>query len=63
MVRVGETAPFIAALAERKVHVRDRSKDPTTPGCIRVTTGVLEHTKAAVVRSSLSWPLDLDQGR
>jgi histidinol-phosphate aminotransferase len=48
MVRVGETAPFIQAMAERKVHVRDRSKDATTPGCIRVTAGILEHTEAAI---------------
>ncbi len=48
MVRVGETAPFIEALAARKVHVRDRSKDATTPGCIRMTTGMLEHTDAAI---------------
>ena len=48
MVRVGETAPFIQALAARKVHVRDRSKDPTTPGCIRITAGVVEHTDAAI---------------
>jgi histidinol-phosphate aminotransferase len=48
MVRVGETAPFIEALAARKVHVRDRSKDPTTPGCIRITAGLVEHTDAAI---------------
>ncbi|HEY6360895.1 MAG TPA: histidinol-phosphate transaminase [Vicinamibacterales bacterium] len=48
MVRVGDTAPFIQAMAERKVHVRDRSKDATTPGCIRVTAGILEHTDAAI---------------
>jgi len=48
MVRVGETAPFIEALAARKIHVRDRSKDPTTPGCIRITAGMIEHTDAAV---------------
>ena len=48
LVRVGETAPFITALAARKVHVRDRSKDPTTPGCIRITAGVVEHTDAAI---------------
>ncbi|MBI4263762.1 MAG: histidinol-phosphate aminotransferase family protein [Acidobacteria bacterium] len=48
MVRVGEAAPFIDALAARKVHVRDRSTDPTTPGCIRITTGILEHTAAAI---------------
>ena len=48
MVRVGETAPFIEALAARKIHVRDRSKDPTTPGCIRMTAGMVEHTDAAI---------------
>ena len=48
LVQVGETAPFVQALAARKVHVRDRSKDPTTPGCIRITAGIVEHTTAAV---------------
>jgi histidinol-phosphate aminotransferase len=48
MVRVGDTAPFIEALAARGVHVRDRSKDPTTPGCIRITAGIVEHTDAAI---------------
>jgi histidinol-phosphate aminotransferase len=48
MVQVGETAPFVEAMAARQVHVRDRSKDPTTPGCIRVTAGILEHTDAAI---------------
>jgi histidinol-phosphate aminotransferase len=48
MVRVGDTAPFIQALAARHIHVRDRSKDPTTPGCIRITTGMIDHTKAAI---------------
>ena len=48
MVRVGETGPFVEAMAARNVHVRDRSKDATTPGCIRITTGMLEHTDAAI---------------
>jgi histidinol-phosphate aminotransferase len=48
-VRVGDPVqPFVDALAAHDVHVRDRSKDPTTPGCIRITAGVLEHTKAAI---------------
>jgi histidinol-phosphate aminotransferase len=50
MVRVGDPVqPFVDALAAHKVHVRDRSKDPTTPGCIRITAGMLEHTNAAVI--------------
>lgn len=48
MVRVGETAPFIEALAARNIHVRDRSKDPATPGCIRITAGMIDHTDAAI---------------
>jgi histidinol-phosphate/aromatic aminotransferase/cobyric acid decarboxylase-like protein len=28
--------------------VRDRSNDPATPGCIRVTAGLLTHTDAAI---------------
>jgi len=48
LVRVGDTAPFVAALAARKIHVRDRSNDPSTPGCIRVTAGVVEHTERAI---------------
>ena len=49
LVRVGGTvAPFVQAMAARDVHVRDRSKDPATPGCIRITAGVLEHTDRAI---------------
>ena len=48
LVRVGETKPFVEALAARRIHVRDRSKDPATPGCIRVTAGMLEHTDRAI---------------
>ena len=48
LVRVGDSSPYIDALAARRIHVRDRSKDAITPGCIRMTAGMLEHTKAAV---------------
>ena len=49
LVRVGDPVqPFVDALAAHKVHVRDRSKDPTTPGCIRITAGILDHTDAAI---------------
>ncbi len=49
MVRVGDpVAPVVEALATRGVHVRDRSNDPATPGCIRVTAGLLTHTDAAI---------------
>jgi histidinol-phosphate aminotransferase len=49
LVRVGDPVlPFVNALAAKNIHVRDRSKDPATPGCIRVTTGLIEHTEAAI---------------
>jgi histidinol-phosphate/aromatic aminotransferase/cobyric acid decarboxylase-like protein len=38
----------VEALAKRGIHVRDRSKDPATPGCIRVTAGLLTHTAIAI---------------
>jgi histidinol-phosphate aminotransferase len=35
-------------LATRHVYVRDRTRDPASPGCVRVTTGVVEHTQKFV---------------
>jgi histidinol-phosphate aminotransferase len=32
----------------RGVLVRDRSRDPATPNCFRITTGVVEHTRKAI---------------
>jgi histidinol-phosphate aminotransferase len=58
MVRVGETAPFVQALAAKKIHVRDRSKDPTTPGCIRITAGMVDHTRSAIEALEFVRPLD-----
>ena len=49
LVQVGDAVPLVVqALAARGVHVRDRSKDPATLGCIRITAGMLEHTAAAI---------------
>jgi histidinol-phosphate aminotransferase len=48
-VRAGTRAPdVVQALAARGVHVRDRSKDPITAGCVRITAGVVAHTEAAI---------------
>jgi histidinol-phosphate aminotransferase len=38
---------LVDGLIARGVLVRDRSKDPATPGCFRITTGVVEHTRLA----------------
>ena len=49
LVRAGDRARTIVdGLAARGVHVRDRSSDPASPGCIRITTGVVEHTSACI---------------
>jgi histidinol-phosphate aminotransferase len=49
LVRVGERAPdVVRALAARGVHVRDRSKDAVTAGCVRITAGVVTHTEEAI---------------
>jgi histidinol-phosphate aminotransferase len=49
LVRVGDrVADVMKSLDERGVHVRDRSRDPQTPGCVRITAGIVSHTDAAV---------------
>jgi histidinol-phosphate aminotransferase len=49
LVRAGRrAADVVAALASRGVHVRDRSGDPITAGCVRITAGVVAHTEAAI---------------
>ena len=39
---------IIDGMIARGVFVRDRTKDPATPTCFRLTTGVVEHTRHAV---------------
>ena len=38
---------LIDGMIARGVFVRDRTKDPATPTCFRLTTGVVEHTRKA----------------
>jgi histidinol-phosphate aminotransferase len=38
----------VDGLASRGVYVRDKSRDPACPGCVRITTGVVEHTRACI---------------
>jgi histidinol-phosphate aminotransferase len=46
LVRVGEQAPRIVAdAAARGIYLRDRSSEPGCAGCIRITTGIVEHTR------------------
>ena len=39
---------LIDGMIAKGVFVRDRTKDPATPTCFRLTTGVVEHTRKAV---------------
>lgn len=39
---------FVAAMRRRDVLVRDRSTDPGCEGCVRITIGVLEHTRKGI---------------
>lgn len=41
-------ASVLEGLAARGVFVRDRSRDPACPGCIRITAGVVEHTRTCI---------------
>jgi histidinol-phosphate aminotransferase len=41
----GESSRIAAALADRGIHVRDRSRDAGCAGCLRVTAGVVDHTR------------------
>ena len=44
----GRAAGVVAALAGRGVHVRDRSEDRGCADCLRMTTGVVEHTRVLI---------------
>jgi histidinol-phosphate aminotransferase len=49
LVRVGDDARrIVEGLGARGVHVRDRSGDAASRGCIRITTGVVDHTDACI---------------
>lgn len=41
----GGGSAIASALAARGVHVRDRSNDPGCENCLRITAGVVEHTR------------------
>jgi histidinol-phosphate aminotransferase len=49
LAHFGDRASAVVdGLASRGVHVRDKSRDAACPGCIRITTGVVEHTQACI---------------
>jgi histidinol-phosphate aminotransferase len=49
LVRVGEGARrLVDGLAARGIHIRDRTTEPGCAGCVRITTGVVEHTRRCI---------------
>jgi histidinol-phosphate aminotransferase len=49
LVRVGPEAPSVVReMASQGILVRDRSTQPGCDGCIRITAGVVEHTRVAL---------------
>jgi histidinol-phosphate aminotransferase len=49
LVRVGgRCREIVAGMAARGIHVRDRSGEPGCAGCLRITAGVADHTRAAL---------------
>lgn len=45
LMRIGERhIDFVAAMRQRGILVRDRSRDPGCDGCVRITLGIAEHT-------------------
>jgi len=49
LLRLGPDAGAItAALAARGIHIRDKSSAPGCEGCVRITAGVIEHTRVCL---------------
>lgn len=49
LVRAGGRAgELVDGLARRRIFIRDRSGEPGCAGCVRITTGVVEHTEACL---------------
>jgi histidinol-phosphate aminotransferase len=49
LARIGARAgELTAALRERGIYIRDRSRAPLCAGCVRITTGMVEHTERAI---------------
>lgn len=56
LVRVGDRCgELVARLAGRGIFVRDRSTEPGCAGCLRITTGVVEHTRACIDALEEAW--------
>ena len=43
-----DTKRICEGLLQRGIYVRDRSKNHGCQGCVRITTGVVEHTERCI---------------
>ena len=49
LVRIGvQTSELVRGAEERGVYLRDRSNEAGCAGCIRIATGIVEHTRRAI---------------
>ena len=49
LVRAGDrTAELVQGAAARGIYLRDRSTEPGCAGCVRIGTGVVEHTRRCI---------------
>jgi histidinol-phosphate aminotransferase len=49
LVRAGDrTADLVAGVRARGIFIRDRSTEPGCEGCVRVTAGIVEHTRRLI---------------
>lgn len=56
LVRVGPRCrDIVSALAARGIFIRDRSDEPGCAGCVRITTGVVAHTRACIAALEEVW--------
>jgi histidinol-phosphate aminotransferase len=44
----GATRALVQEAERRGIYLRDRSNEPGCAGCVRITTGVVEHTRRAI---------------
>ena len=49
LVRAGDRLPaLVQGVADRGIYIRDRSSEPGCAGCLRIATGLVEHTRRAI---------------
>jgi histidinol-phosphate aminotransferase len=49
LVRAGDRRQaLLDGLQARNIYVRDRDRQPGCQGCVRVTTGLVAHTRACI---------------